>query len=232
MKMKVCIVLGLMFIGSVQFLQAQKLFGVGIQGGFGANYATINENSGTGTANFQDIGTKYSPNIGAFINVNPKVIDNIILHGAVGFRQRGFAAKSDVSAFAGAGAVADYTVNNSYLNMDLVLRTKMNLPGPVKPYVGIGFRSDLKVATKATYYSDFTNKDAALSDFESKVKDGYKIGTLSAIVSVGIAVSIVNVELEWNPDLTSAYNGSQTGSSVNSKNSVINLNVGLRLFGF
>jgi hypothetical protein len=228
MKKKVCIVLGLMLLGSVQFVQAQKLFGVGLQGGFGANYASINENSGSGTANFQDIGTKYSPNIGAFINVNPKVIDNIILHGAVGFRQRGFAAKSDVSDFAGAGAVADYTVNNSYLNMDLVLRTKMNLPGPIKPYVGIGFRSDLKVATKATYNSDFANKDAALSNLESKIKDGYKIGTLSAVVSVGIAVSIVNVELEWNPDLTSAYNSSTT----NSKNSVINLNVGLRLYGF
>ena len=118
-----------------QTANAQKLFGIGIQAGAGANYATINETqSAGGTGSFQDVGTKFAPNFGLFLDINPPIIDNLIIHTSAGFRQRGFLAKQPALNVSGAASIADYAVNNSYLYVDGVLRSKMNLKGPLSGF--------------------------------------------------------------------------------------------------
>jgi len=233
MNKKLIVLTLLVLSGIFQAAQAQKLFGIGIQAGAGANYATVNEQVATsGTASVSDVGTKFAPNFGVFLDINPPLIDNAIIHTALGFRQRGFLAQKPATSIAGTAAIADYAVNNSYLHADAVLRAKLNLRGPVKPYLGVGIRADVRLATSVSITTDIADKGNIESRLQADFKDGYKAATLSAVIQAGIAVSIVNVELEWNPDLTRALNGKIAGSDFNSTNSVINLNVGLRLFGW
>jgi hypothetical protein len=210
-------------------VQAQKVFAVGIQGGGGVNFVKFKDN---GTNIKDNLKAKISPNIGLFLDINPPFIDNVIIHTALGFRQRAF---GDVQPVPNSTLGFDnykYTVNNSYVHLDGVVRVNLSNK-VVKPYIGLGARLDTKVITAVKFNDGFTGSDQV----GNTIKDNLDSQTflVSGVVAAGVKIGPFSAELEWNPDLTQAYKQKSTipnGGTINGKNSMVSLNVAIRTLGF
>lgn len=231
----ICSLSVLLFSALSAHVSAQKLYNFGIQAGGGLNFASFQASANANS--YQVDAYKLSPNLGVFMDVNPPLINNLVLHAALGWRQRAYGNEAAAGTISGNTSALNYSVENSYLHADGAVRILLGNK-VIKPYIGAGLRFDARLKTTVTLDNPAAvaaDPDKAKQNLSTRFDADTKNFTVSGLVTAGVKISRLTVELEWNPDLTEAYRSSNpfntANNTVTGKNSMISLNVGFKLFG-
>ena len=177
---------------------------------------------------------RISPNVGVWLEGKPDDLSfSFLFH--ISYRNRGFRADRIDDAALVLPLYGNYRLYNrvDFLSFDLISRFYAST-GEWQPYFagGLRFCNNLN-ANSRLGRSVRDVADAQLErDAWQEEMDEYNNALLGAVLQVGIKKEKWFVELEWNPDLTSAADRTIGLYDVKTRFNVINVNLGYTFLAF